>query len=202
MRALSCRRGPSTPWVMRAGFNRLQVRPRQSSRAFEVEANWNPGPSLTSSQHRHIRFQLTLSLLCRSLLFCFVLSFFNTDLCTCPEENHSALKVWWNNFSMLFVFTSEWLSLMSRWMPCNHDARIILQKDFDCLTAWCVWVCAHFFTSHLSSMNLLESQCQVKHPENTESSALWHPDLYVMKSWISSLSYLSFHQNTSYLCHC
>lgn len=40
------RRGPSTPWVMRADFNWVQVHSRQAGRAFEVEANWDSSPSL------------------------------------------------------------------------------------------------------------------------------------------------------------
>lgn len=43
------RRNPSTPRAMRARFKREQVRSKQC--AFEVRANWDPGPSLISSQH-------------------------------------------------------------------------------------------------------------------------------------------------------
>jgi len=71
---------------------------------------------------------------------------------------------------------------------------LFFRRIFDHLTTFCVWVCAHFFTSHSGIMNLLVCQGQVKDPENSESSELWHSDLlfliylYVMKSWISSLS--------------
>lgn len=107
VRALSCRRGPSTPWVMRAGFNRLQVRSRQAGRSFEVEANWDPSPSLTSSQNRHIRFQLTLSLFSQSLIFRFLL-FFSINLWIRSEETGHDIVLQYLQYS---VFHHNWITL-------------------------------------------------------------------------------------------
>jgi len=92
---------------MRAGFNRLQVHSRQAGRAFEVEANWDLGPSLTSSQHRHIRFQLTLSILFKSLLFCFVLSFSILTYVYIQKKTIQPEKCGGIIFSIPFVIISE-----------------------------------------------------------------------------------------------
>lgn len=149
---------------MRAGFNRLQVRSRQAGRAFEVEANWDPGPSLTSSQHRHIRFQLTLSLLSRSLLFCFLLSF--SRLMYVFVQKRTAWKLGCSNSISIFVVTSEWL--MSWWIHCNHDARIILVAVIYLCVCECVR--SSYFASLFGFMMCLRARLNAQRTVSPQSS--------------------------------
>lgn len=122
---------------MRTGFNRLQVRSRQAGRAFEVEANWDHSPSLTSSQHRHIRFQLTLSI-AALLIFIIPALFFSSHLQYVYMQKRNLKTGAVISISCLSLLVNDW------WMHCNHDARIIFQGDLDhisaCYSSLCVCV--------------------------------------------------------------
>ena len=180
VRARSCSRGPSTPWVMRAGFNRLQVRLRQAGRAFEVEANWDPGPSLTSSQHRHIRFQLTLSLLSPIASLLLSALFFSTHVHYLYVQRRTAwllqyvtqypiyrygltnsLQLWCQDYFL----EGFWPSVCVCVRPASSSSRCVSGPGWASRELWVLRVLTLWsIVSHLSCDD-------------------------VMKSWISSLSW-------------
>lgn len=147
--------------------------------AFEVEANWSPDPPLTSSQCRHIRFQLTLS--AALVLSSFLFSWIN------PKGKHFSWKQTCGNFS--FISGAAWC------MRCNQDASVIYQVFWQSKSMF--RVCLQF--SYHFSLLLHESSCVLVHREEQwvfkalTDSCLMFPRLFSCdksiwtRHWIQSL---------------